>query len=78
VDAVNKVSRGDVCDLLKQIMLMDEPFCISDLADRSVLAPSTVANWVSSLEGEGLLAHIGKEKSNDRPVNKYKRAGAFA
>jgi len=71
-------SKQRACDLLKQVLLIQEPFTARDLAELVVTSPPTTRDWVRALESEGLLQECGKARNNcGQWVPTYKRAGAL-
>ena len=72
------IPKSDICDLMKQVMVIEEPFCVPELAELCVVSPLVVGHWVEALEQEGLLTVAGKTQWKTRVINKYKRTGAFA
>jgi hypothetical protein len=71
-------TRSEICDLIKQVRVIEEPFSVPDLAELAVVSPLVIGHWVEALEGEGLITPAGKTKWGNRIINKYRRTGAFA
>ncbi len=73
------IPRSSVCDLMKQVLTISEPFYVRELADLVTISAPTVKVWVEALEVEGLLTVVNRVKQpNGYEVPLYKRSGAFA
>lgn len=72
-------SKQRACDLIKQVLLIHEPFTAQDLVELVVTSPPTTRDWIRAMEGEGLLQECGKARNNaGQWVPTYRRAGALA
>ena len=70
--------HGEICDLMKQVRTIQEPFTSSDLADVVLVSRPTAKVWVEALAGEGLLETVGTaQMRNGKVLPLYKRIGAF-
>lgn len=69
----------EICDLMKQVRTIQEPFTSADLADLVLVSRPTAKVWVEALAGEGLLDTVGTTQArNGKILPLYKRIGAFA
>lgn len=71
-------SKQRACDLMKQVMLIHEPFTSAELVALVVTSPPTTRSWIQAMENEGLLEQCGTTKNNcSHTVPLYKRAGVL-
>jgi hypothetical protein len=74
-----ETSKQRACDLIKQVLLIHEPFTAQELVELVVTSPPTTRDWIRAMEGEGLLQECGRVKvSSGQWVPTYRRAGALA
>lgn len=66
-----------ICDFMKQVRTIEEPFTVSELTDLVLMTRPTTLEWVLALEKEGLIEQCGTTTASNRIVNLYKRIGAF-
>ena len=70
--------HSDICDLMKQVRTIAEPFTFSDVADVVLVSRPNARVWVEALATEGLLEECGTAKQkNGKTLPLYKRIGAF-
>ena len=70
--------HSDICDLMKQVRTIAEPFTCSDVADVVLVSRPNARVWVEALAAEGLLEECGAAKQkNGKNLPLYKRIGAF-
>ena len=71
------IPRSSICDLMKQVRVIPEPFYVRDLEEMTILKRNTLDLWVRALAEEGLIEAIDTSSPNRRGYL-YKRVGAFA